>query len=68
MQKEIQNLIEKVKECAKEVYQELGSGWEEEKYQKALEVAFREKGIKFEAQRVLPISFKGYVIGKDIPI
>jgi GxxExxY protein len=67
MQKEIKNLIEKVKECAKEVYRELGSGWEEEKYQKALEVAFRERGIKFEAQRVLPISFKGYVIGEGYP-
>jgi hypothetical protein len=48
MKKEIENLIEKVKECAKEVYQELESGWEEDVYQKAIEVALREKGIKKE--------------------
>ena len=67
MQKEIKNLIEKVKECAKEVYQELGSGWEEEIYQKSMEVALREKGIKYETQRTLPISYKGYVVGRAFP-
>ena len=67
MQKEIKKLIEKVKECAKEVYQELGSGWEEEIYQKSMEVALREKGIKYETQRTLPISYKGYVVGRAFP-
>ena len=67
MQKEIKNLIEKVKECAKEVYRELGSGWEEEIYQKSMEVALREKGIKYETQRTLPISYKGYVVGRAFP-
>ena len=67
MQKEIENLIEKVKECAKEVYQELGSGWKEEIYQKAMEVALREKGIDYERQRPLPVSFRGYVVGEGYP-
>ena len=67
MRKEIKNLIEKVKECAKEVYQELGSGWEESKYQKAIEVALREKGIDYEEQRILPVTFRGHVVGHDIP-
>jgi GxxExxY protein len=67
MKKEIENLIEKVKECAKDVYQELGSGWEEDVYQKAMEVALREKGIKYEAQRTLPISFRGFVVGRGHP-
>jgi len=67
MQKEIENLIKEVKECAKKVYEKLGSGWEEEIYQTAMEVALREKGIKYEAQRTLPISFDGYVVGKGFP-
>jgi len=67
MKKEIEKLIEEVKECAKKVYEELGSGWEEDIYQKAMEVALREKGIKYEAQRTLPISFDGYVVGKGFP-
>jgi GxxExxY protein len=67
MNKEIKNLIEKVKECAKEVYKELGSGWPESIYQNAIEVALREKGINYESQRIIPISFKGYTIGESKP-
>jgi hypothetical protein len=38
-----------VKECAKEVYKELGSGWPESIYQNAMEIALREnlKASKF---------------------
>jgi GxxExxY protein len=67
MNKEIKSLIEKVKECAKEVYKELGSGWPESIYQNAMEIALREKGINYESQRIVPISFKGYTIGESKP-
>ena len=62
-----EKLIEKVKRCAKEVYDELGSEWKEEIYQKAMEVALREARISYETQRILPISYKGFVIGESIP-
>ena len=42
MQKEIQKLIDKVKKCARDVYNELGEGWPECVYQKAMEVVLRE--------------------------
>jgi len=67
MQKEVQKLINQVKNCAKEIYEELGSGWNETIYQQALEVALRGKGIDYEDQRVLPISFKNHVVGEGIP-
>lgn len=67
MQKEIQKLISSVKSCAKEVYEELGEGWPECVYQKAMEVALREKKISYETQRILPISFKGHIVGESIP-
>ncbi|MFZ8847737.1 MAG: GxxExxY protein [Minisyncoccia bacterium] len=67
MNKKIKSLIEKVKECAKEVYKELGSGWLESIYQNAMEIALREKGINYESQRIIPISFKGYTIGESKP-
>jgi len=63
-EKEIENLIKEVEECANEVYQELGSGWEEKIYQKAMEVALRERGIEYEEQRALPVSFKGHIVGE----
>lgn len=62
-----EKLIEKVKRCAKEVYSELGSEWKEDIYQKAMEVALREAHISYETQRILPISYKGFVIGESIP-
>lgn len=62
-----EKLIQKVKRCAKEVYSELGSEWKEEIYQKAMEVALREAHISYETQRILPISYRGFVIGESIP-
>jgi len=61
----INNLINKIKDCALNVYQELGDGWNEEVYQKAMEVILREEGIDYE--RVLPITFRGKVVGKGYP-
>lgn len=67
MQKEVENLIRKVKGCAKEVYEELGEGWPECVYQEAMEVALRERRISYETQRILPISFKGHIVGESKP-
>lgn len=64
---QIQKLINQVKECARNVYEELGAGWPEKVYQQAMEVALRERGISYENQRILPISFRGHVIGEGIP-
>ena len=49
---------------AKEIYNDLGSGFNECVYQKAFEVSLRLKGIKYESQRVTPIFFKGFYIGE----
>lgn len=63
----IKKLINTVKDCARDVYGELGAGWPEKVYQQALEVALREKGIDYEDQRILPISYRGHVVGEGIP-
>lgn len=63
----IRKLINTVKNCAKDVYGELGAGWSETVYQQAMEVALREKGIDYEDQRILPISYRGHVVGEGIP-
>jgi len=66
-QKNVENLINKVKKCARDVYNELGEGWPEVVYQKAMEVALRENKITYETQRILPISFKGHIVGESKP-
>lgn len=63
----IKKLINTVKDCAKDVYDELGTGWPEKVYQQAMEVALREKQIDYEDQRILPISYRNHVIGEGIP-
>lgn len=63
----IKKLITTVKKCARNVYEELGPGWPEKVYQQAMEVGLREKGIDYEDQRILPISYRGHVIGEGIP-
>lgn len=54
-------------DCSNQVLDELGSGWKEEIYQKAMEVALRKYGLSYETQRILPITFSGHVIGDSIP-
>lgn len=63
----IKKLINTVKNCAKDVYDELGAGWPEKVYQQAMEVALREKRIDYEDQRILPISYRNHVVGEGIP-
>jgi len=65
--KKIEALIQKVKKCAKDVFKELGPGWKEGVYQKAMEVALREYKISYETQRILPVTFADHVIGESIP-
>ena len=63
----IKKLITEVKKRARDVYEELGPGWPEKVYQQSMEVGLREKGIDYEDQRILPISYRGHVIGEGIP-
>ena len=67
LEKKIEKIIKEVKNCAVSVYKELGNGWKEENYQKAMEVALRLAGFPYETQRILPITYRGFVIGESIP-
>ncbi|BAC08183.1 GxxExxY protein [Thermosynechococcus vestitus] len=56
-----------IQEIAEDIFQELGSGFSEAIYQKAFEVALRERQIEYEEQRKVPIFFHGYFVGEAIP-
>lgn len=64
---EIEKIINEVEKCAVDIYKELGGDWSEKIYQKAMEISLREKGIDYESQRILPISYKGHHVGEGIP-
>ena len=60
-------MLTKIKQIAKDVFKELGSGYEECIYEKAMEVALRLEKIPYENQRILPIFYKNFNIGQAKP-
>ena len=67
MNKEVSKVISSIKQCSKEVFTELGAGWQEAIYQGAMEVSLRHRGLMYETQRILPITFKDHVVGESKP-
>ena len=51
--------------CAYEVHNELGSGFLEPVYQEAFELELTRAGIAYEAQKRLPIYYKGTALKKE---
>jgi GxxExxY protein len=52
-----------IEKWMKEIYTELGPGHSERVYHNAVEVLLREKNIKYESERIIPVVFRGHVIG-----
>ena len=60
-------MIKEVQSMATFVYGALGPGWTENIYQEAMELELRLRHIRFEAKRIVPIQYKGHMIGSCIP-
>lgn len=56
-------LSDVIKECAKRVYDNLGFGYSESVYHRAMETEFRLRGISYESKVIHPIHYLGYHIG-----
>ena len=52
---------------SQDIYNKLGSGFDEVVYQKAFEVGLRLRSIPYEAQRVVPVYYEGFYIGEGRP-
>ena len=50
-------------ELARLVYDDLGQGYSEAVYHSAFEVLLRERSVQYETERIVPITFRGHVIG-----
>lgn len=46
-----------------QVYEELGPGFTEAIYHNALEVLLRMNKIQYESERIIPVKFRGHVVG-----
>ena len=60
---EISQLIEFVKIAAGDVYKTLGAGYNEEIYEEAMAVEFRERGIEYDVEKNTEIFYKGNKVG-----
>lgn len=58
------DLAYKVVGAAMEVHRELGPGFLESVYQRALAVEFKVRGIPFEEHCRVPVQYKGEVVGE----
>jgi GxxExxY protein len=52
--------------AAMEVHRVLGPGFLEAAYQRGMEVELRQRGMEFEAQRRVPVTYKGYTLGDHV--
>jgi len=60
-------LIEVLRALTQDIYDQLGSGFDEVVYQKAFEVGLRLRSIPYEAQRTVPVFYEGFYIGEGKP-
>ena len=54
----------KIVGCAFDVYNELGYGYAEKDYQKALAISFKNRGLPFREQAYFPVKFQEEIIRK----
>lgn len=60
-------LIEVLRALTQDIYDKLGSGFDEVVYQKAFEVGLRLRAVPYEAQRIVPVFYEGFYIGEGKP-
>ncbi|HSR66351.1 MAG TPA: GxxExxY protein [Acidobacteriota bacterium] len=66
MEKNSPELSRRIIDCAFDVYRVIGPLQSEGVYQKAMQVALREEGLDFQAQKHLPIHFRGHKVGRGL--
>lgn len=58
---------ERLREAAEEVFDELGAGWSESIYHRALERELSERQIPFNSETTIPVMYKGAPVGRRRP-
>jgi GxxExxY protein len=56
-----------IAQIAHEVYADLGSGFSEEVYDRAMQVGLRLAGIKYESQKVVELRYRDHYVGEGYP-
>jgi len=61
---ELEKLINRIIGCCIDVHKELGPGFLESIYHRALEIKFSEEGIMFESEKEISIFYHGKLVGR----
>ena len=59
----INKLTNKIIGCAMEVHNQMGNGFQEVVYQRALSIEFNLNGIEHQREMEMPLDYKGYNVG-----
>jgi GxxExxY protein len=54
-----------LREIARDVYADLGSGHDEKVYRRAMEVDLRLRGVQYDSERVLELKYKDHYVGEN---
>ena len=60
----MQKNIQQIKKIAEDVYNKLGSGFNERVYENAMKVGLRHAKIPYEAQKVVELTYKDHYVGE----
>ena len=58
------DITEKIIGCSMKVHAELGNGFQEVIYQRALAIEMKDEGLKFEREFTMPVYYKSHCIGE----
>lgn len=61
-----EELTYKIRGCVFEVYKELGAGFAEKVYEKALLIELKKQNLECEAQRTIIVKYKNEIVGEYI--
>jgi GxxExxY protein len=61
------SVIDDIVACAEEVHEELGSGWTESIFHRAMEAELSSSGISFTSEGTIPVFYKGKPVGRRRP-
>ena len=56
-------MADTVRDVTQSVWSALGPGYSESVYHNAMEVALRKRGIPYETERIIPVSYDGHNVG-----
>ena len=62
---DLEDLVQRTIGCLIAVHRELGSGMNEDVYAAATQIELTDRGIRFEAEKLLPVRYHGRLIGED---